>query len=107
MKLVTDDGIEIGEVKRVSLKPDDIIVIHVTERGCKPSLAMCELWRKVFYENSLVIMSYGQQLGIVGKEDIPELKPLKYEIDDDREVKVIPEAKFVDISVDKKVKDED
>lgn len=73
MKVVDDDGIELGEISRISLKPSDVVVFDYKEQKVSTQ-SLKEIYDKVssyFPNNKVIFVSNGVELKIIegGKDN--------------------------------------
>ena len=86
MKLVSDDGIEIAEINKIVLNPGDVLLVKIkAKKISEASKSMVgKTLKETFPDNKYLLIDPDDiEFEVMGKEDIPELKPLKYEIDDE------------------------
>lgn len=67
MKVIDDEGIELGEINRISLKPDDVILIDFKDKTISQSNVSIyyDKLKSYFPNNKILFLSNGIEMSIM------------------------------------------
>lgn len=67
MKVIDDEGIELGEINRISLKPDDVILIDFKDKTIPQSNVSIyyDKLKSYFPNNKILFLSNGIEMSIM------------------------------------------